>query len=369
MELQPQYVELAEGLAAAVAIGSGDNVFLSFDVEVPHDMRLALINAVKVRGGVLLGAHLSDSRLSAAMVPLFTERTMEISRDSRLTLIQAADVYITLTGGNPFEMGVVPDEVATLQRRVYSQPLVAVMLQKRWLLTTWPTQALATLAGMGQSEMEDFYFKAVLVDYDTMARRLVPLRERMEQTDRVRIVGPETDLRFSIKGIGAVVCAGDRNRPDGEIFSSPVKGSMEGTILFNAPIVTRDGTRFSGIHLTFEAGRVVGARCASGNQSRLDAMLDTDEGSHAVGEFAIGVNWMIDRPIGNTLFDEKIGGTVHLALGQSLPDADNGNKSALHQDMVHDQRKPAGGGELWLDNELVRKDGLFLPDELAALNS
>jgi aminopeptidase len=229
----------------------------------------------------------------------------------------------------------------------------------------WPTPSMAQAAGMSTEAFEDFYFRVCTMDYRRMARGMVPLQRRMARADRVYLKGPGTDLRFSIKGIGAVPCVGLRNVPDGEVFSCPVKRSVEGEISFNAPTIY-SGTRFERVRLVFKGGRIVEA--TSSDTGKLNEILDTDAGARYVGEFSLGFNPHILEPMCDILFDEKICGSLHFTPGQAYEECGNGNRSAIHWDMVLIQRREWGGGEVWFDGELIRKDGLFVPRDLKALN-
>jgi len=187
----------------------------------------------------------------------------------------------------------------------------------------------------------------------------------MSKADRVHLKSPGTDLQFSIKGIGAKPCEGTRNIPDGEVFSCPVKNSVNGTIQFNTPTIYA-GTKFENIRLEFSQGRIV--KATGSNEKRLNEILDTDAGARYIGEFSLGFNPHIQNPMCDILFDEKIAGSLHFTPGQAYEDCDNGNRSAVHWDMVLIQRPEWGGGEVWFDGELIRKDGLFLPKDLRGLN-
>jgi aminopeptidase len=235
----------------------------------------------------------------------------------------------------------------------------------RWVVLRWPSPSMAQAANMSTEAFEDFYFDVCTMDYRRMARAMVPLEKRMRAADRVHLKGPGTDLTFSIKGIGAKPCNGLRNIPDGEVFSCPVKDSVEGTIQFNTPTLY-SGTRFENVRLEFKAGKIVGA--TGSNTRRLNEILDTDAGSRYIGEFSLGFNPHIQNPMCDILFDEKIAGSLHFTPGQAYEDCDNGNRSAVHWDMVLIQRPEWGGGEVWFDGELLRKDGLFLPSDLRGLN-
>jgi len=224
---------------------------------------------------------------------------------------------------------------------------------------------MAQAAGMSTEAFEDFYFDVCTMDYRKMARAIVPLQRRMARADRVQIKGPGTDLRFSIKGLGAVACVGLRNIPDGEVFSCPVRDSVNGVIRFNTPTIY-SGTKFENIRLEFKNGRVVQA--TGSNAKKLNEILDTDAGARYVGEFSLGFNPYILNPMCDILFDEKIAGSLHFTPGQAYEECDNGNRSAVHWDMVLIQRPRWGGGEVWFDGELIRKGGLFVPKDLTPLN-
>jgi aminopeptidase len=235
----------------------------------------------------------------------------------------------------------------------------------KWVVLRWPSSAMAQQAGMSTEAFEDFYFKVCTLDYARMVPGMKALADLMRRTDRVHIKGPGTDLRFSIKGIGAQPCGGLRNIPDGEVFTCPVKDSVEGHVQYNAPTVYL-GTSFDHIRLAFRGGRIVDA--TSSNTRRLNEILDSDAGARFIGEFAIGFNPHIREPMRDILFDEKIAGSFHFTPGQAYDNPGNGNKSQVHWDMVCIQRPEYGGGEIWFDGKLIRKDGLFVPKSLHKLN-
>ena len=203
------------------------------------------------------------------------------------------------------------------------------------------------------------------MDYPRMAKAMQPLHRRMTRANRVQIKAPATDLAFSIKGIGAKTCQGNLNIPDGEVFSCPVRDSINGVIQFNTPTIYA-GTRFENVRLEFREGKVV--KATASNTKRLNQILDTDAGARYTGEFSLGFNPYILNPMCDILFDEKIAGSLHFTPGQAYEECDNGNRSAVHWDMVLIQWPEWGGGEVWFDSELIRKDGLFLPKDLQRLN-
>jgi aminopeptidase len=229
----------------------------------------------------------------------------------------------------------------------------------------WPTPAMAQLASMSTEAFEDFYFDVCTLDYRKLLPGMRVLKRLMEKTDRVEITGPGTELRFSIKRIPAVMCGGDRNIPDGEVFTAPVKDSVQGHVTFNVPTVYQ-GTGFDNVRLEFRDGKVVNA--TSNEPQKLNGILDSDAGARYIGEFSLGFNPYILHPMRDILFDEKIAGSFHFTPGQAYEDADNGNRSQVHWDMVNIQRPDYGGGEIYFDGKLVRRDGEFLPKELRSLN-
>jgi aminopeptidase len=229
----------------------------------------------------------------------------------------------------------------------------------------WPSPSMAQAAGMSTEAFENLYFDVCTMDYVKMAKAMKPLERLMKRTDHVHLKGPGTDLTFSIKGIGAKKCEGTRNIPDGEVFSCPTLKSAKGTIQFNTPTLYA-GTKFENVRLELNEGKIVNA--SSNNTKRLNEILDTDPGARYIGEFSLGFNPFIQSPMCDILFDEKIAGSLHFTPGQAYDDCGNGNKSAIHWDMVLIQRKEWGGGEVWFDGKLIRKDGIFLPKELRGLN-
>jgi aminopeptidase len=266
---------------------------------------------------------------------------------------------------NASENADVPSERMALYSRA-TRPVMDYRVKKtRWCVLRWPTPSMAQGASMSTEAFENFFFEVCTMDYPKMARAMVPLEKRLKKADRVRLKGPGTDLAFSIKGIGAKMCKGDRNIPDGEVFSCPVKNSVNGQIQFNTPTLY-SGTKFERVYLEFKDGKVV--KATANNTQRLNEILDTDPGARYVGEFSLGLNPYILNPMCDILFDEKIAGSLHFTPGQAYDECNNGNRSAVHWDMVLIQRPDWGGGEIWFDDELIRKDGLFEPKDLKPLN-
>ena len=235
----------------------------------------------------------------------------------------------------------------------------------KWVVLRWPNPSMAQLAGMSTEAFEDFYFDVCTLDYRKLQPGMKALKKLFERTDRVEIRGPGTDLRFSIKGIPAIICGGDRNIPDGEVFSAPVKDSVQGHVTFNAPTIYQ-GMAFDGIRLEFRQGKIV--KATANESAKLNRILDSDPGARYIGEFSLGFNPYVLRPMRDILFDEKIAGSFHFTPGQAYEEADNGNRSQVHWDMVNIQRPDYGGGEILFDGKVIRRNGEFLPKPLRSLN-
>jgi aminopeptidase len=236
----------------------------------------------------------------------------------------------------------------------------------RWVVLRYPNHSMAQSAKMPSASFADFYYDVCTMDYSRMSRATNPLKKLMDRTDRVHIKAPGTDLEFSIKGLQSVKCDGHLNIPDGECFTAPVRTSLNGTVRFNAGSL-QDGTTFGTIDLTFRRGKAVKAESGA-NTKKLNAILDRDTGARYVGEFALGFNPFINTPMLDILFDEKIAGSFHMALGNAYDECDNGNHSSLHWDLIQIQTPKMGGGEIWFDGKLIRKNGKFIPRSLQGLN-
>ncbi|WCK52707.1 aminopeptidase [Aneurinibacillus sp. Ricciae_BoGa-3] len=282
--------------------------------------------------------------------------------------MEMMDAYIAFRGtGNLYELSDVPADKLKLYNQIYNKQVHTNIRVKKtkWVVLRYPNGSMAQLANMSTEAFEEFYYEVCTMNYEKMDKALDSLAELMNSTDRVRLVAPGTDLSFSIKDIPAVKCAGHLNVPDGEAYTAPVRDSVNGVISFNTPS-PYNGFVFENVKLTFKDGKIIEA--TANDTERINKILDTDEGAHYIGEFAIGVNPLIREPMKDILFDEKIDGSLHFTPGQCYDDAYNGNQSAIHWDMVLIQRPEYGGGEIWFDDTLIRKDGKFVLKELEILN-
>ncbi|MHC1766632.1 MAG: aminopeptidase [Verrucomicrobiia bacterium] len=363
--IDDRYTELARLLVEySTALRPGDKVLLDM-IDVPDDFCIELMREVRAAKAIPL-IEVRRTRVNREIVRETNPEHAALIRDLEMYRMKRVQAYIAIRGSdNATENADVPSGCLALYSRTMRPVLNYRVNKTRWCVLRWPTPSMAQAAGMSTEAFENLYFDVCTMDYRKMAKAMVPLHKRMESADRVRIVSPGTDLEFSIKGIGAKMCKGDRNIPDGEVFSCPVKTSVNGCIQFNTPTLY-SGTRFENVRLEFEKGKIVSAD--SNNTKRLNEILNTDPGARFTGEFSLGFNPYIENPMCDILFDEKIAGSLHLTPGQAYEECDNGNRSAVHWDMVLIQRPEWGGGEVWFDSELIRKDGVFLPKDLKPLN-
>jgi aminopeptidase len=361
----PRYTKLAGLLVNySTALKKGDRVLLDM-IDVPDEFSIELVRAARAAGAIPM-VEARHTRLTRELLRETTAEHASLVRDIELARMKKMQAYIAVRGSaNANENADVPAERMALYSRI-TRPVLNQRVDKtRWCVLRWPSPSMAQGAGMSTEAFENLYFDVCTMDYRKMARAMAPLEQRMKKADRVQIKSPGTDLTFSIKGIGAKMCKGDRNIPDGEVFSCPVKKSINGRIQFNTPTLY-SGTKFENVCLEFKDGCVVEA--TANNTKRLNEVLDTDAGARYSGEFSLGFNPYILNPMCDILFDEKIAGSLHLTPGQAYKECDNGNRSAVHWDMVLIQRPEWGGGEVWFDGELIRKNGLFLPKDLKPLN-
>jgi len=361
----PRYQKLAKLLVEySTELKKGDRILLDM-IDVPDEFTIELIRTVRAAGATPF-AEIRHTRVSRELLLGTNEKHAAQVRDLELFRVKKMQAYIAIRGSeNASENADVPGDRMQLYSRI-TRPVQDYRVNKtRWCVLRWPTPSMAQAAGMSTEAFENLYFDVCTMNYAKMARAMVPLERRMKRADRVRLNAPGTDLTFSIKGIGAKMCRGDKNIPDGEVFSCPVKNSVNGVIQFNTPTIYA-GTKFENVRLEFKDGKII--KATANNPKRLNEILDTDAGARYVGEFSLGFNPYILNPMCDILFDEKIAGSLHFTPGQAYEECDNGNRSAVHWDMVLIQRRDWGGGEVWFDGELIRKDGLFVPKDLKPLN-
>jgi len=361
----PRYPKLARLLVNySTALKKGERILLDM-IDVPDAFTVEMIRAVRAAGATPF-VETRHTRVGRELLLGTNEKHAAEVRDLEMFRMKKMAAYVAVRGSaNATENADVPGGLMQMYSKVIRPVLDYRVNKTRWCVLRWPTPSMAQAAGMSTEAFENLYFDVCTMDYAKMAKAMIPLEKLMKRTDRVQIKGPGTDLTFSIKGIGAKKCEGTRNIPDGEVFSCPTKSSANGVIQFNTPTLY-SGSKFENVRLELKDGKVV--KATANNAKRLNEILDTDAGARFIGEFAIGFNPYIQNPMCDILFDEKIAGSLHFTPGQAYEDCGNGNKSAVHWDMVLIQRPEWGGGEIWFDGKLIRKDGLFVPKELKPLN-
>jgi aminopeptidase len=363
--LDPRFDRLAEVLINfSTRLQPGEKVLVdTFDI--PPEMVIALVRKARASGAIPL-VNLQNNLVNRELLRGAEQDQYRLIAEYELARMQAMDAYIALRGTyNITEHSDVPPDRMQLALKMLQPVLEQRVNETKWVVLRWPTASMAQMAGMSTEAFEDFFFRVCTLDYSKMEKAMRPLKDLMDHTDRVRITGPGTDLRFSIRDIPTIACSGEHNIPDGEIFTCPVKESVEGHVQYNAPTIYQ-GSAFDSVRLSFKNGKVIEA---SGNKpKRINEILDSDEGARYIGEFALGFNPYILEPMRDILFDEKIAGSFHFTPGQAYEKADNGNRSQVHWDLVAIQRPEYGGGEIYFDDQLVRKDGLFVRKDLKGLN-
>lgn len=366
---QEQMQKLAHTLVHySTQVKPGDLVFIHGKGFDTRDLAETVM-AETVRAGGIPYLYYEDDRATRRLLLEGNEKTFQKLSEFLLLEMKQAQVFIGIRGSvNAFELSDVPKEKMNLYDKYISGPVHVEQRVKhtRWCVLRYPNPAMCQLAKQSTESFQRFYYDVCCLDYSVMDRAVQPLKELMNRADRIRIAAPETNLCFSIKDIPSVPCSGTMNIPDGECFTAPVRESINGTIRFNASSV-HDGILYNSIKITFKDGKAVEMESGA-NTERLQKTLTSDEGASYVGEFALGYNPYILEPMNDILFDEKIAGSMHMAFGACYDDAPNGNKSALHWDLVQIQRPEYGGGEIYFDDVLIRKDGRFVLPELEGLN-
>ena len=364
--MDPRIKELSKLLTSySCRLQPGEKVLIDYEGEETKPLVRQLIKDAYKLGAKPYVNH-RDSAVLREILLGADEEQIKFLDEYQLYQMKGMDAYIAVRGNaNVSELSDVPSEQLNMYYRL-TQPTLDYRVNKtKWVILRYPNASMAQLAGKSQEAFEDFYFDVCTLDYQKMSDAMDSLVDLMNRTDKVRLVGPDTDLTFSIKDIPAIKCAGECNIPDGEVYTAPVKESMNGYITYNTAS-EEQGFTYENIRFVIENGRITEA--TANDTDRINRLLDTDEGARYFGEFAIGVNPYVLEPMMDTLFDEKICGSFHLTPGMAYEDADNGNKSAVHWDLVMIQRPEYGGGEIWFDDVLIRKDGLFVIDELKCLN-
>ena len=344
----------------------GEKVLIEASV-VDDDFLICLINEVYSIGAYPF-VSITSPMVEKAIMLGNSEQYCSLKASYDRFRMEDMDAYIGIRGkNNIFEFSDIPHKNLKNNAVFYVKPIhFDIRVNKKWVILNYPTPSHAQQAGLSTEAFKDLYYKVCTLNYRKMDKALEPLKNLMERTEKVRIVSPGTDLTFSIKGMKAIKCSGECNIPDGEIYTAPIKNSMNGKITYNIPSVY-ENKRFDNVCFKVKDGKIVSAK-ANNNKIAINKILDIDEGARYFGEFSFGINPYITKPMLDILFDEKMCGSIHLTPGSCYDDAYNGNQSAIHWDLVLSQTEENGGGEIYFDDVLIRKNGLFVLDELKGLN-
>lgn len=346
-------------------VQAGERVLIDYEGEASKNLVRQLIKNVYAKGGMPY-VNIRDAQIIREIALGCTEEQLRFKDDIDMAQMKGMQAYIAIRGSNnTSELSDVPSDKMNLYNKMTNPTVEYRVSQTKWVVLRYPNNAMAQLASTSLEQFEDFYFDVCTLDYKKMSKAMDPLVALMNRTDKVHIEGPGTDLTFSIKDIPAIKCDGRMNIPDGEVYTAPVRESMNGIISYNTPS-EEQGFTYENIVFEVKDGKIV--KASSNDDKRINELLDVDEGARYFGEFAIGVNPFILHSMKDTLFDEKICGSFHLTPGNCYDEAPNGNKSANHWDLVMIQRPEYGGGRIWFDDVLIREDGLFVLPELEGLN-
>lgn len=349
-------------------IKENERVLITYQSIEARDFVKILIKKIFLRGGIPFTNYV-DPFISNLLKENSTSNRIDLIKEYQQFELDHFDSFINIRYNlNDYESGSIPknirDEISFKTYEIHNK----LVNERKWVLLNYPSHVDSYKAKMKYEDFLNYSFDVMNVDYSKMSKDIEPLKELMDKTKKVRITAEGTDITFSIKGMNSVPCTGESNIPDGEIFTCPVRNSVNGVITYNTTS-TYNGEVFSNIRLEFVNGKIVSASCDDESKNnKLNKIFDTDEGSRYVGEFSLGLNPRILTPMGDILFDEKIFGSIHFTPGAAYKECYNGNDSNIHWDLVLIQRKEYGGGEIYFDDKLIRKDGLFVLDSLRHLN-
>ena len=350
----------------SLEIKENERVLITYQSYETNELVKSLIKKIFQAKGIPF-VKMVDATLEALLMGMTNSERVEEIKKRNLFEVDNYDCFINIRYlFNDYEN----KDVASSIRQEIGEATKAIdyvrINERRWVLLNYPSKLDAFKAKMATDRFVDFAFEVMNVDYQEMYERIKPLKALMEKTDKVHITAPGTDLYFSIKDMPIIPCCGKYNIPDGEIYTAPIRNSVNGTITYNTPCPYL-GNIYTNVKLYFKDGQIIEATCAEDNEA-LNRIFDTDDGSRYVGEFSLGLNPMILEPMGDILYDEKIIGSFHFTPGRAYKNADNGNVSSIHWDMVLVQRMDYGGGDVIFDDVLIRKDGIFILPELKHLN-
>lgn len=346
-------------------VQSGEKVLITYS-DTPTTFIEILIEEITKKNAIPI-IYRMDRILKRKILKNSNEKSFEYFRQIVEPIMQSVDAVILIGGSfNDFELSDIDGSILKKFHTLYTEPIhFRIRCTKKWLLLRYPTPSFAQASRKSSEEFYKYFFDVCTLDYQNLDKKMTPLKNLLENTDKVQIITPTTNLTFSIKGMPAIKCSGQCNIPDGEIYTAPIKDSVQGHISFNVPIVD-NGVEFNNIKLTFENGKITQFEC--NNRDKFREILDTDDGSRYLGEFAFGLNPFCCEPIKDILFDEKMCSSIHLAIGSSYDDCFNGNKSAVHLDLIQSHKLEDGGGKIFFDGKLIFENGQFIYPNLVDLN-
>lgn len=345
-------------------VQSGEKVLITYS-DTPDEFIQILIEEIYKLDAIPIPFRL-DKKIKRKLLLNANADTFEYFANIASPIMQSVDCVILIGGSNnDYELSDIKNDTMQLYSKLYIEPIhFKLRCSKKWVLLKYPTPAFAWSCNLSSEAFEKYFFEVCTLDYASLSNKLLPLKKLMESTDKVHILTPSTDLTFSIKNMPAIICSGECNIPDGEVYTAPIKNSINGQILFNIPAV-ENGVEYNNIMLKLKDGKIVDFDC--NEKEKFKQILDTDEGSKFIGEFAFGTNPYCQKPIKDILFDEKMFGSIHLAIGSSYDDCYNGNKSAIHLDLIQSHKKEFGGGKIYFDEQLIFENGRFIYPNLVDL--
>lgn len=350
----------------SVSVKEGDRVLIQYESNMCNPLIKYLIKDIYKNKGIPF-VKLLDNELNSLILEGADSKTIDEMVKMKTYEVDNFDCFIRICyTENEYED---KDVSSKIRKELGSKSQKADDIrinERRWVLLNYPSMIDAYKAHMKYDDFVNYSLDVMNVDYRAMSEKIEPLKELMESTDKVRIVGPDTDITFSIKGMPAIPCCGTANIPDGELYTAPIKDTVNGVITYNTPSPYH-GNIFNNIRLEFKDGQIVNCSTTE-HEDLLKEIFDTDEGARYIGEFSLGFNPKITSPMGDILYDEKIMGSLHFTPGRCYEDCDNGNVSSIHWDLVLIQTSEYGGGEIYFDDVLIRKDGKFVIDSLKNLN-
>lgn len=365
--MDPRISKLAQILVDySCGVKKDEKILIQCSGMTPLPLVKALVRKVYAAGAIPF-VTLKDESVSREVIRGCRKDQLDLMTRHDMEQMKDMDAFIGIRAhDNVNELGDLPVEKINQYMKDYSSIIQDERVDNtRWVVLRWPNNSMAQLAGTSLEAFEDFYFNVCTIDYSKMSKAMDSIVSLLDKTDKVHIKGPGTDLTFSIRDIPAIKASGERNIPDGEVFTAPVRDSVNGRLAFNTPAVFQ-GITYENIIFEFKEGKIINAE--ANFTDRINRVLDTDEGARYLGEFAIGLNPFITDAMKDPLFDEKIMGSIHLTPGKCYKETENNNSSSIHWDLVLIQTPGYGGGEIYFDGRLIRKDGRFVPPELDCLN-